>query len=101
MNYLLHMAITRSDITARQTRASVDLVVPFPRTETLKMSLTYQGPLLWNGLPLSIRNNNDLQCFKRSAKHHIANPDASTHFLSLITYMYLCKFTNYYLDIVM
>ena len=69
-------AITRSDITVRQTRASADLVVPFPCTETLKRSLTFQGPLLWNGLPLSIRNNNDLQSFKRSAKGHIGNSDA-------------------------
>ena len=77
-SYLLHLAITRSDITVRQTQASADLVVPFPRTETLKRSLTFQGPLLWNGLriPLSIRNNDDLQSFKRSAKGHISNSDA-------------------------
>ena len=75
-NYLLHMAITRSDFTTRQTRASADLVVPLPRTETLKRSLTYQGPLLWNGLPLSIRNNDDIQSFKRSAKCYIGNSDA-------------------------
>ena len=75
-NYLLHMAIIRSDITARQKQASADLVVPFPPTETLKRSLTYQGPLLWNGLPLSIRNNNYIHSFKRSAKGHIGNSDA-------------------------
>ena len=75
-NYLLHMGISRSDITVRQTRASANLVVPFPPTETLKRFLTYQSPLLWNGLPLSIRNNDDLQSFKRSAKGHIGNSDA-------------------------
>ena len=47
----------------KEQRASVvlrndenKLAVPFPRTDCLKKSISYNGAILWNSLPRSERN---------------------------------------------
>ena len=42
------------------------LVLPKPRTDYLKHSFSYSGPILWNNLPEEIRTSNSLCFFKRS-----------------------------------
>ena len=40
------------------------------RTNTRKLSIKFQGPLLWNNLPLKIRTSNTISCFKRTLRAH-------------------------------
>ena len=57
------------------TRSAInnDLVVPFPNTSSFKTSFLYQGPTVWNNLPLSTRNSCSLQSFKKALKIDIEN----------------------------
>ena len=40
------------------------LAVPQPRTEFYKRSLSYSGSVLWNGLPLEVRQLTSSNIFK-------------------------------------
>ena len=44
------------------------LAIPMPRTEYYKRSLSYNGVILWNEIPSSIRNSGTLQTFKLKLK---------------------------------
>ena len=48
------------------------LNIPKPRTEQYKHSLLYNGPILWNSIPLSIRNSDNLDVFKAKLKSFIS-----------------------------
>ena len=50
----------------RQNRSAIapSVYLPIPRTELFKKSVYYKGTTLWNGLPASIRNCDDLDSFK-------------------------------------
>ena len=52
------------------TRSKQDYKLIIVRTNTRKLSIKYQGPLLWNNLPLSIRTCNTLLWFKRLLRVH-------------------------------
>ena len=47
------------------------LYAPKPNIEMFKMSLQYRGCKLWNSLPDSIRNCEELCIFKSMLKHYI------------------------------
>ena len=44
------------------------LAIPMPTTEYYKRSLSYNGVILWNEIPSSIRNSSTLQTFKLELK---------------------------------
>ena len=44
------------------------LAILMPRTEYYKRSLSYNGVILWNEIPSSIRNSGTLQTFKLKLK---------------------------------
>ena len=46
--------------------AEKKLLLPKPRTDYLKHSLSYSGAILWNNLPEEIRTSNSLAFCKRS-----------------------------------
>ena len=50
-----------------------DLCVPKSRTELFKKSFSYSGPLLWNNLPISVRNAKSSMMFKIKLKSYLIN----------------------------
>ena len=44
--------------------------IPQPRTYYCKGSLSYSGAVLWNGLPLDIRQSLSLDVFERKLKSY-------------------------------
>ena len=44
--------------------SDVNLKIPLPRTEYLKRSLAYSGPVLWNNLPSSVKSAPTLNIFR-------------------------------------
>ena len=43
------------------------LIVPFPRTNSMKNSFSYSGGVLWNSLPCDMREAKSLSQFQRLA----------------------------------
>ena len=58
------------DIHKYSTRAasSASLALPQPRTEMLKRSLLYSGPLIWNALPTLLKQAPSVDAFKKLYK---------------------------------
>ena len=50
-----------------------EFVVPFPRTNVLKMHFSYTMPLTWNSIPIKIRQEKSESKFKNSYKTHLLN----------------------------
>ena len=50
---------------SRQTRSQSNLFPQFCRIELTKQSLKYQGPLTWNSIPITIRQNKSHNFFKK------------------------------------
>ena len=42
------------------------LLIPKPRIEFFRKSLSYSGPAIWNEIPVEIRFSSNLSCFKRA-----------------------------------
>ena len=54
--YLTSHFVRRCDLTSYNLRENeYKLAVPQPRTEFYKRSLSYSGSVLWNSLPLEVR----------------------------------------------
>ena len=52
----------------------VTLIVPHVKNKTfVAWSFSVQGPIWWNGLPASLRNQNTLKHFKTGLKTHLFN----------------------------
>ncbi len=45
-----------------------ELVVPKPNQEMFRQSIAYQGPRIWNGLPISVRRAGTIDNFKDMVK---------------------------------
>ena len=60
------------DINTRQS-ANHDLVIGKCRTNYYKSALCYDGCVLWNSLPQSVKNVNNLKKFKLTVKRHFLN----------------------------
>ena len=57
--------VRRCDLTSYNLRENeYKLAVPQPRTEFYKRSLSYSGSVLWNGLPLEVRQLTSPSIFK-------------------------------------
>ena len=63
--YLTSRFVRRCDLTSYNLRDNeYKLAVPQPRTEFYKRSLSYSGSVLWNGLPLEVRQLTSPSIFK-------------------------------------
>ena len=63
--YLTSRFVRRCDLTSYNLRENeYKLAVPQPRTEFYKRSLSYSGSVLWNGLPLEVRQLTSPSKFK-------------------------------------
>lgn len=64
--------IVREQLTHHsRLQRSLNLESPFPRKETFKETITYQGPVNWNNLPLHIKMSNNYAIFKRKLKKYL------------------------------
>ena len=57
---------------AYPTRSNSEYTSTYPRTNTRKFSIKYQGPLLWNKLPGSLKTAKSLPHFKQLVRAHVA-----------------------------
>ena len=57
-----------------QSNDAVTLIVPHVKNKTFAAcSFSVQGPIWWNGLPPSLRNQTTLEHFKTGLKTHLFN----------------------------
>ena len=49
------------------------LAVPFPRTNYLKNSFSYNGAVIWNSLPLELRQANSLNSFRSGCREYFSD----------------------------
>ena len=69
--YLFSRFVFRSDTLTYKLRDSDGtLAIPQPRTNYCKRSLSYSGVVLWNSLPLNIRQSLSLNQFKSKLKNY-------------------------------
>ena len=70
-DYFCSHCVFRSDTLTYNLRESdFSLAIPHPRTNYYKRSLSYSGAVLWNGLPLDIRQFPSLNVFKSKLKNY-------------------------------
>ena len=68
-DYFCSHFVFRSDTLTYNLRESdFSLAIPQPRTNYYKSSLSYSGAVLWNCLPLGIRQSPSLNVFKSKLK---------------------------------
>ena len=68
-DYLKSMFTNRSAISTYSLRnCEGKLAVPLPRTNFLKNSFSYNGALLWNSLPINLRQAQSLASFKTGCR---------------------------------
>ena len=60
-----HFAFRSDTLTYNFRESDFSLAIPQPRTNYCERSLSYSGAVLWNGLPLDIRQSLSLDVFKR------------------------------------
>jgi len=56
-----------------QTRSNRSYLCPYVRTNVRKFSIGYQGPLIWNNLPITIKNATGFPQFKKLTRAYIQN----------------------------
>ena len=56
---------------SRQTRSQSNLFPRFCRIELIKQSLKFRGPLTWNSIPVTIRQNKSHNSFKKAIKKNV------------------------------
>ena len=67
--YLTSRFVRRCDLTSYNLRENeYKLAVPQPRTGFYKRSLSYRGSVLWNSLPLEVRQLTSPSIFKEKKK---------------------------------
>ena len=85
--YLSSRFVVRSNTLTYNLRDSDGtLAIPQPRTNYCKRSLSYSGVVLWNRLPLNIRQSLSLNEFKSKLKNY--------DFDSSLTYILFCLYTR-------
>ena len=75
-DYLKSMFTNRSTISTYSLRnCEGKLAVPLPRTNFLKNSFSYSGALLWNSLPINLRQAQSLASFKSGCRGFLFDND--------------------------
>ena len=70
-NYLLSKFTYRSDVSSYSLRGNNDnLTIPLPHTNFMKNSFSYSEAVLWNSLPIKLRQANSLGAFRAGCKQH-------------------------------
>ena len=70
-NYLSsHFAFRSDNLNCNLRESDFSLAIPQPRTNYCKRSLSYSGAVLWNSLPLDIRQSHTLDVFKSKLKNY-------------------------------
>lgn len=72
--YLSDNIMQMSEIHLYSTRNELLLQLPSVRTNYMRRSLRFQGPLMWNSLPDNIRRSCTLPIFKKSLKDSLLHP---------------------------
>jgi hypothetical protein len=68
-DYMHSMFTDRECVTSVQLRDTENkLAVPMPRTNYLKNSFSYSGAVLWNSLPIGLRQAQSLDNFRASCR---------------------------------
>ena len=86
-DYLRELCWSVSEDDARGSLRSVkhgDLIVPRAAIKFGDRAFTISGPLMWNSLPMTVRNSSTLSNFKSALKSH------------LFTWLYSWGYTNSY-----
>ena len=65
-----HFAFRSDTLTYNLRESDFSLAIPQPCTNCCKRSLSYSGAVLWNGLPLDIRQSLSLDVFKRKLQSY-------------------------------
>ena len=65
-----HFAFRSNTLTYNLRESDFSLAIPQPRTNYCKRNLSYSGAVLWNGLPLDIRQSLSLDVFKRKLQSY-------------------------------
>ena len=63
-----HFAFRSDTLTYNLKERDFSLAIPQPRTNYCKRSLSYIGAVLWNGLPLHVRQSLSLDVFECKLK---------------------------------
>ena len=56
-----------------ETRFSNELILPFPRVETIRMCFQYQFASVWNSIPSFIKDCTSIRLFKKSLSNYFLN----------------------------
>ena len=67
-NYLSSL-FTQRNISYNVRDNEKKLVIPLPRTNFLKNSVRYNGAIIWNNLPLELRQTETINSFRRGCYH--------------------------------
>ena len=65
--------IVNSDIHQYNTRQKNNLHIPNCRTSTKQNTISFQGPKLWNSLPMDVRSSPSIMIFKRKVRKYLLN----------------------------
>ena len=94
-NYLSSYFVFPSNTLTYNLRDSdCTLAIPQPRTNYCKRSLSYSGAVLWNSLPLDIRQSLSLNAFKSKLKNY--HLSVLWKFLFCFIHGFLVKQVSYY-----
>ena len=70
-NYLLSKFTYHSDVSSYSLRGTNDnLTIPLLHTNFIKNSFSYSGAVLWNSLPIELRQANSFGAFRAGCKQH-------------------------------
>ena len=70
-NYLRSKFTYRSNVSSYSFRDTNDnLTIPLPHTDFMKNSFSYSEAVLWNSLPIELRQANSLGAFRAGCKQH-------------------------------
>ena len=58
-----------------------ELVVPWPRIDLVKTSISFSGARLWNALPISIRSIKNIDTFKAQLHAYLSTENGSTRMM--------------------
>ena len=70
LNGLVPEYLSSKFVKRNETRYSLKVSVPFPRTNFMKNSFSYSGAVLWNSLPCDVSEAKSLSQFKRLVNLH-------------------------------
>ena len=74
---IFHMFVYNHEIHKYETRQSYHFHIPTCRTNLSKMSIKYQGPVIWNELSANIDIDCSIGTFKKRAKRYISGDHVS------------------------